>query len=328
MFRPAIGTDCFVVLGLTVRFAAANAPNEIAVPLKVKFEIEQALSGKSTSPNAIGPLMWDSAQKHVFATIRTDIVPKFVQHLREKREKQADMNLERGKLSLKSVLTEQDKQIKSCDNCMAPFSFTKSRNFCRYCGNVYCTPCVGNSVILPPEFGVANNERVKVCDMCAGVLAGRPRHHAFSFVSPKRNKPLNLAAESEQQMRVWIAALNKAISNSGARTAAMSVSGGSGGSMLGTSLGVSATAPGASSPLAAATATTATPSSAAIALDPKTMDSQALSNGETGLSSLPNGPVLQGVITTVDGVLHLEGWLQKEDPVCLCVDITSPVCLF
>jgi hypothetical protein len=25
---------------------------------------------------------------------------------------------------------------------MAPFSFTVRRNYCRYCGNVYCNPCV------------------------------------------------------------------------------------------------------------------------------------------------------------------------------------------
>jgi hypothetical protein len=268
--------------------------NEVSVPVKVKLELENALAGKPGAPSMTSSL-WDAAQRHVFATIRTDIVPKFVQHLQMKREKHADLNLEK-KLSLKSGLTDADRTIKSCENCMAPFSFTKSRNFCRYCGNIYCTPCVANTVQLPPEFAV--NERVRVCDMCAGVLAGRPRHHAFSFVSPKRNKPLNLAAESEHLMRVWITALNKAIANS-ARAAA--------------------------SPASASSSSSSSASSAHAIGSPSTSSSSAISAAggtgsgdlanETGLSVLLNGPVQQGVITTVDGVLHLEGWLQKEDPV-------------
>jgi hypothetical protein len=139
--------------------------------------------------------------------------------------------------------------------------------------------------------------------MCAGVLAGRPRHFAFSFVSPNRNKPLNLAAESESLMRVWITALQKAIKISSARVAAaMSANSSTSSSGANEKTDSSAT----TSASASSSAASATSSPSAPAVDPALAAVMPPSE-LAGLSVLSSGPVQPGVITTVDGVMHLEG---------------------
>ena len=46
--------------------------------------------------------------------------------------------------------------------------------------------------------------------MCSGILSNRARHHAFTFVNKKTNRPLNLAAETAEQMNSWITVIEEA----------------------------------------------------------------------------------------------------------------------
>ncbi|MEX5689748.1 PH domain-containing protein, partial [Pseudomonas silesiensis] len=50
---------------------------------------------------------------------------------------------------------------------------------------------------------------VKICDICNGLLINK-RSHAFSLISKQRSRPLNLAADSEEQMKAWVSALTQA----------------------------------------------------------------------------------------------------------------------
>jgi hypothetical protein len=97
---PSSVVSCYCIvltyLPLPLLCTAAGAPSEISAPLIVRSTLEASLTKGSVSIN-----MFDNAQKHVFAIVRLEIVPKFVQHLREKKEKQQEVNAEK-KLALKA----------------------------------------------------------------------------------------------------------------------------------------------------------------------------------------------------------------------------------
>jgi hypothetical protein len=154
------------------------------------------------------------------------------------------------------------------------------------------------------------------------------RHFAFSFVSARRNKPLNLAAESEPVMREWIAALNRALATAErenkadimAAAAAASGSAAAGGKGDAKGDGKSGgTGTTATAAVASARAPESEYSSTAAAQALAAAGGAMTGVGGAAVGTISvvgnTGQVQPHVSTTVDGVLHLEGWLLKEDPV-------------
>jgi len=77
---------------------------------------------------------------------------------------------------------------------------------------VFCSDCLLHGVRLPSKFGVL--EPARVCDICQGLLDRR--QYAFSIIGSKgRKRPLNLAAENEDDMKRWVQAFTAAVSGSG-----------------------------------------------------------------------------------------------------------------
>jgi hypothetical protein len=187
--------------GIYENYLAPSAPKEIHTTAGISGEIRAQL----TENQQISPLLFDKAQKQVLNIIRSDIVPKFVEFIKEKAHSAVNS------FQLKEELTEADKLLANCANCLTKFSFHTRRSFCQYCGSVCCVACASRNATLPPSFNI--HTRVRVCDMCSGALANRPRHFAFSYVSRSRNRPLNLAAESYGNMKDWLSALNQAMHN-------------------------------------------------------------------------------------------------------------------
>eukprot|EP00455_Lapot_gusevi_P055112 TRINITY_DN8938_c0_g4_i4.p1 TRINITY_DN8938_c0_g4~~TRINITY_DN8938_c0_g4_i4.p1 ORF type:complete len:522 (-),score=89.10 TRINITY_DN8938_c0_g4_i4:80-1645(-) len=99
---------------------------------------------------------------------------------------------------------------KACEACLAPFSFTKRKQQCGYCGSNFCSACLSQQAVLPADSGVSPPNPVRVCDMCH-VMITTPTPCAFSFVTRPNTRPLNLAADSEQDAQEWVVALQKAI---------------------------------------------------------------------------------------------------------------------
>jgi len=78
----------------------------------------------------------------------------------------------------------------------------------RFCGTVLCSTCLPWFSVLPKQYEVTT--AVRVCDICHGILNAQP--YTFSYGSTARNRPLNLAAESNEDMHRWIDALNMSLS--------------------------------------------------------------------------------------------------------------------
>ena len=252
--------------------------------------------------------LFDMAQKQVVNTMRVDLLPAYDQHLSTLQS-----GAKRPAFTIKNALSEADKQLPFCENCLSKFSFHRRRNWCRVCGSVLCSSCVYNQVHLPAKFGIS--EIVRVCDQCNGHLKGLP--FAFSFVSKRRSRPLNLAALSESQMRKWQSGLNQALQiNASGPSAELRTQAFSGGA-----------------PPAAASASGAGNVGGAASSDdvigPAATASPSAGGGGTGNAAAVSGTVASAASTeatvesaaaathahpTPPGPLHLEGWLLKEDP--------------
>jgi superfamily II helicase len=95
------------------------------------------------------------AQKQIGWTIAVDILPKFLSQFKSKISLLVPAD---EQFTLKSAMSEEDKTILTCEHCLVKFTVTTRRNYCRYCGLVYCNPCVSKLCTLPPQFGVGTTK--------------------------------------------------------------------------------------------------------------------------------------------------------------------------
>jgi hypothetical protein len=130
----------------------------------------------------------------------------------------------------------------------------------------------------------------------------RPNHVSFSYISRKRGRPLNLAAESDEEANAWIAAIEQALRTTDTPTTSATTTDT-------TATGAAATAAtspgGATAGGGGSTPTPGAPGGTSAAI-PWTAASSSAPTGAITAPSIVNG--------VNNGILHKEGWLLKEDP--------------
>ena len=98
--------------------------------------------------------------------------------------------------------------------CEASFSslmgvLAEQRHVCCYCGGVFCTDCVSNTIPLPAGFDPAVIAmKPWVCDQCGGHI--EKKKFVISVFSIGKRRPMNLAAKSHKEMLEWVHSFKEA----------------------------------------------------------------------------------------------------------------------
>ena len=213
--------------------------------------------------------MFDLAQKQCLSVMRSNIMMDFSDYLLNRAES----------FTLKTAMTEADKEIPYCDNCLSKFSFSRRRNFCRLCGSVYCGSCISHSITLPEVYGAA--DPVRVCDVCNSAF--KQRAHTFSLVLKNRNRPLNLQAHTAEDLEAWKDAFRRSLALTG-------------------EVDIVPMSPAAST---SSLKSPPTPSSAS---------SRKVKPSSTPTAGTSTGTDDAGSPEVTSDIVHLEGWVRKEDP--------------
>ena len=168
------------------------------------FPAPSAPLGPPPSSASLSADLFNLCQSFSVDHMQSEVLPLYLLH------SQASLKSIVDDFRLKTDLTEADKKVSSCFSCLSSFGIMKRRNFCRYCCDVFCNACLTKSCTLPPEYKLS--DPIKVCDLCYGTLEISLSHpHAFSYVNKTRNRPINLAASSPQELNAWIGAIRKCI---------------------------------------------------------------------------------------------------------------------
>jgi len=173
------------------RFLAADAPMEIGSIPQARIPVEDEINSKKVTTHT-----FDTLQDLVVASLRSELLPGYLEH--------ASVHADEEDFTIKTALTEKEKNVESCQGCSAKFSMIKWRNFCQYCNKVMCSACVSRQSALPKNSKYPQ-QVIRVCDVCHGILNPNSQlPFPFTCAEAQREKPLNLAADTEADRDRWV----------------------------------------------------------------------------------------------------------------------------
>jgi hypothetical protein len=86
-----------------------------------------------------------------------------------------------------------DKDSRTCHRCCKAFNVSRRRHHCRCCGEIFCSDCWGDKVLLPSDYGY--QDQVPVCHACSALFGGRLR-----FLRMPRRIVLTRALKTNSKM--------------------------------------------------------------------------------------------------------------------------------
>lgn len=195
------------------RFLSEDSPQKLHLPQLLVTSVQSRIrhlrtssvsSNSSPSSQSVSVRMFDDLQKVAFDRLRAYVYTPFL-------DSPLASQLLAATFTVKLALTDRDKSVSACHQCLAPFGVLRRRHWCRLCGEVMCDNCVSKEVQLPTQFQITDPQRV--CDPCAMICAsargeGLKTSHAFSFVATNsKHRPVNLAASSTEELTGWTHAI-------------------------------------------------------------------------------------------------------------------------
>lgn len=81
-----------------------------------------------------------------------------------------------------------------CTNCRSEFDWINRRHHCRHCGQIFCENCANQTLLLPPEFGYRDPERV--CLRCYDQLLPLQGYFSTNIANHQRANTVDIASDS------------------------------------------------------------------------------------------------------------------------------------
>lgn len=81
-----------------------------------------------------------------------------------------------------------------CTNCRSEFDWINRRHHCRHCGQIFCERCAFQRLLLPPEFGYRDPERV--CLRCHDQLLPLQGYFSTNIANHQRANTVDIASDT------------------------------------------------------------------------------------------------------------------------------------
>lgn len=87
-----------------------------------------------------------------------------------------------------------DLATNQCTNCRCDFDWINRRHHCRHCGQIFCENCASQSLLLPPEFGYRDPERI--CLRCYDQLLPLQGYFSTNIANHQRANTVDIASDT------------------------------------------------------------------------------------------------------------------------------------
>lgn len=87
-----------------------------------------------------------------------------------------------------------DIAVLHCTNCRSEFDWVNRRHHCRHCGQIFCERCSPYKLLIPPEFGYRDPERV--CLHCHEQLLPLQSYFSTNIANHQRANTIDVASDS------------------------------------------------------------------------------------------------------------------------------------
>jgi hypothetical protein len=87
-----------------------------------------------------------------------------------------------------------DLAVNQCYHCHVEFDWINRRHHCRHCGNVFCETCTAARLLIPPEFGYRDPERV--CLSCRDKLLPMQMYLSTNIANHQRVNMIDIASDT------------------------------------------------------------------------------------------------------------------------------------
>lgn len=87
-----------------------------------------------------------------------------------------------------------DLAMANCSGCRSEFDWINRRHHCRHCGQIFCERCASQRLLLPPEFGYRDPERV--CFRCYDELCPLQGYFSSNIANHQRSNNVDVASDT------------------------------------------------------------------------------------------------------------------------------------
>lgn len=155
-------------------------------------------SFSSSSPDFVArPKLVRSRASRLNPVISSEMRENTTPHIARIAEKDYLLNGSRARAESGEFIPPRwvpDLATTRCINCRSEFDWINRRHHCRHCGQVFCERCTNQKLLLPPEFGYRDPERV--CVPCHDQLFPLQGYFSTNIANHQRANTIDIASDS------------------------------------------------------------------------------------------------------------------------------------